>query len=325
MVCDRLVGRAVRLKIVIAGGTGQLGSMLARTRHGAGDEVVVFSRAPSAAPWRVVAWDGRSSGPWEAELDGADVVVNLAGRSVNCRYTPANRAAILESRVDATRALGAAIARAARPPRVWLQSSTATIYAHRFDADNDEDGIIGGGPDAPDTWRFSVDVATAWERAAQEAQVPQTRLVLLRSAMVMSADRGGVFDTMLTLVRRGLGGPAGSGRQYVSWIHGHDWLAALDLLVADDAIRGAVNLAAPQPLPYAAFMRALRAAWGIPIGLPAPGPLLEFGALLMGTETELVLKSRRVVPKRLLAHGFHFDFPEWPAAARDLCAQVRAR
>jgi hypothetical protein len=313
------------VKIIIAGGSGQLGTLLARARQAQGDEVVVLSRAPQAALWRVVAWDARTPGPWAAELDGADVVVNMAGRSVNCRYTPANRRAIMESRVDSVRAVGAAIARAASPPKAWLQMSTATIYAHRFDAPNDEaTGIIGGDePGVPETWRFSIGVATAWERAVDEARVPATRTVKLRSAIVMSPLGGGPFDVLLRLVRLGLGGRAGSGRQYVSWVHDADFVRAIAWIVDHDALQGAVNVAAPNPLPNAEFMRELRAAWGMPLGLPAPSPLLPLGAFAMRTETELILKSRRVVPGTLAASGFSFTFPDWDAAARDLCARVR--
>lgn len=313
------------MKIVIAGGTGHLGSALALERHERGDQVVVLSRQPVPSSWPVVGWDGRSEGAWEREVDGADVVVNLAGRSVNCRYTTANCGAILASRVDPTVAIAAAIGRAANPPPVWLQASTATIYAQRFDGDNDEQGPLGGAePGVPPSWRFSTAVARAWEAAADPALAPRTRVVHMRSAIALGASPGGIFEVLLGLVRHGLGGAAGSGRQYMSWIHERDWLAAVDRLIADESLRGPVNLAAPQPIPYAAFMRALREAWGMPIGLPAPGPILALGTRLMGTESELVLKSRRVIPGVLLARGFAFAFPEWPAAARGLCAQVRA-
>jgi uncharacterized protein len=286
-----------------------VGAILARAF--ADDEVVVIGRGGP------VAWDGRTLGPWASVIDGADVVINLAGRSVNCRYDEANRRAIMDSRVDSTRVLGEAIAQSAHPPRVWLQSSTATIYADRYDAPNDErSGIIGDG--------FSVGVAQAWERAAVESCPSGTRLVLLRSAMVMSPDRGGIFDVLLGLVRRRLGGSAAGGRQYVSWIHGEDFARALRFLIEHE-LEGPVNVAAPNPLPYAEFMRALRDAWGTRIGLPATRWMLELGAWAMRTETELVLKSRRVVPARLAEAGFAFGYPDWPAAARDLVDDWRAR
>jgi hypothetical protein len=316
------------MKVVIPGGSGQVGAMLARSLGGAGHDVVVLSRSGAAPPGaRAARWDGRSLGPWAAEeVDGADVVINLAGRSVDCRYGEANRRAIMDSRVESTRVVGQAIARASAPPRVWLQMSTATIYAHRFDPPHDErTGVLGGDePGVPDTWRFSIDVARAWERAAEQAPIPAaTRLVLLRSAMVMSPDRGGVFDVLLRLVRLGLGGAAAGGRQYVSWIHEHDFTRAVEWLVAHDEVTGPVNLASPNPLPHRDFMRALRQAWGMPVGLPATRWMLEAGALLLRTETELILKSRRVVPGLLTENGFDFEQPDWPAAARDLVGRRR--
>ena len=316
------------MRIVLPGGTGQVGTILARSLRAEGHDVVILSRSPARSPYAAVFhWDARTLGPWKAVIDGADVVINLAGRNVNCRYNDANRRAIMDSRVESTRVLGEAIARAARPPRVWLQSSTATIYAHRLDAPNDErSGIIGGSePGVPASWRFSIEVAKAWEREATSVTLPKTRLVLLRSAMVMSPDRGGIFDTLLRLVRLGLGGSPAGGRQFVSWIHDHDFVRVVRWLIDREDVDGVVNVAAPDPLPFRDFMRALRRAWGMPIGLPATRWMLEIGAFLMRTETELVLKSRRVVPGRLLEAGFGFDQPTWPEASRDLCARVRAR
>jgi uncharacterized protein len=313
------------MKIVIPGGTGQVGVVLARAFQRDGHEVVVLSRSGTAGPWRAVRWDAETLGDWAREIEGADVVINLAGRSVNCRYNDENRKTIVDSRVKSTTALGKAIAQAKRPPRVWLQASTATIYAHRYDAPNDEaTGILGGGEaSAPDTWRFSIDVARAWERAADEAQTPQTRKVLLRSAMVMSPDPDGIFDTLLRLVRFGLGGTSGDGRQYISWIDDEDFVRAVYWLIEHGEMAGPVNLAAPEPLPNAAFMRTLREAWGTRIGLPATAWMLEIGAVFLRTETELILKSRRVVPGRLLSSGFSFRFPAWRAAAEDLCRRWR--
>ena len=313
------------MKVVIPGGTGQVGGLLARSLRSAGHDVVVISRA-GGGDGRGVRWDGRTLGPWATELDGADVVINLAGRSVDCRYDARHRREILRSRVDSTRAVGLAIARAARPPRVWLQMSTATIYAHRFDAANDEaTGLIGGDePGVPAYWRFSVDLARSWEQAQAEATTPATRKVALRTTMVMSPDRGGVFDVLLGLTRRGLGGPIAGGRQWLSWIHGGDFVRAVSLLIERADISGPVNLAAPHPLPQRAFMAALRAAWGRRVGLPVTRWMAEIGAFFLRTDTELVLKSRRVAPGRLLDAGFAFEFPEWPAAAADLVARWRA-
>ena len=314
------------MKIVLPGGSGQVGTLLARAFQKDGHEVVVLSRKPYKAPWRVVLWDAETLGDWAGEVSGADAVINLAGRSVNCRYTPGNRRLIKESRVLSTQAVGQAIALAKQPPKVWLQSSTATIYAHRYDAPNDEmTGILGGAePDVPDTWRFSIEVARAWEQAVDDADTPHTRKVKMRSAMVMDPDPGGVFDVLLGLVRHGLGGTEGNGRQYLSWIHGADFVRAVYWIMEREQLNEAINLSSPNPLPNAEFLRVLRDAWGAPLGLPAPEWLLQIGTFLLQTETELVLKSRRVVPTRLLGDGFVFQFSGWPEAAQDLCRQWRS-
>lgn len=316
------------MKVVIPGGSGQVGTILARAFHARADEVVVLGRAPIAAlPWRSVQWSAPSDGDWRSEIDGADVVINLAGRNVNCRYNAANRREILDSRVESTRAVGCAIAAAKHAPSLWIQASTATIYAHRYDAGNDEaSGIIGGDePGAPDTWRFSIEVAKAWERELDAAPTPRTRKIALRSAMTMSPDPAGIFDVLMGLVKRGLGGRAGDGRQYVSWIHHRDFVRAVEWLIANPRLHGPINVTAPNPLPNAEFMRELRAAAGARIGLPATRWMLELGAVFMRTETELILKSRRVVPGRLLADGFRFEHADWPAAARDLVAAWRSQ
>ncbi|GES32295.1 DUF1731 domain-containing protein [Streptomyces angustmyceticus] len=311
------------MKIVIPGGTGQVGGILNRALSAAGHEVVVLTRRPVRDG--EVRWDGATRGAWEAAVDGSDVVINLAGRSVSCRYTPDNLREMMASRVDSARVVGEAIAAAARPPRVWLQMSTATVYAHRFDAPNDEaTGVVGGAEaGVPGYWAYSVEIARAWERAQEEAATPKTRKVALRSAMVMSPDRGGVFDVLLWLARLGLGGPVAGGAQYVSWIHDRDVVRAVEFLIGSD-LCGPVNLAAPAPLPQRAFMRALRAAWGVPVGLPATKWMAELGAFALRSDTELLLKSRRVVPGRLLDAGFAFGYDEWRGAADDLVRRVRA-
>jgi hypothetical protein len=313
------------MKIVIPGGTGQVGNVLARAFLAQGHEVVVLSRGSEGVA-RTVRWDGRTVGAWASELDGADAVINLAGRSVNCRYTPENLREMKHSRVDSTRAVGQAIAQARRPPRVWLQMSTATLYAHRFDAPNDEStGQIGGNePDAPGYWRLSIDIAKAWEETQQQANTPGTRKVALRTSMVMSPDREGVFDVLLRLVRMRLGGPAAGGRQFMSWIHDQDFVRAIQFLLEREDLEGPINLAAPHPLPQREFMAELRAVWGAKLGLPAAKWMLEVGAFFLRTDTELLLKSRRVVPGRLLEAGFVFNFPEWRLAARDLVERWKA-
>ncbi|ATL33113.1 TIGR01777 family oxidoreductase [Streptomyces formicae] len=311
------------MKIVIPGGTGQVGAVLNRALTAAGHEVVVLTRRPQGE--REIRWDGRTTGPWVETLDGSDVVINLAGRSVSCRYTATNLRAMMDSRVHSAEVVGEAIAAASRPPRIWLQMSTATIYAHRFDAPHDEaTGVIGGGePGVPGYWAYSVEIAKNWEQAQERAETPHTRKVALRSAMVMSPDPGGVFDVLLRLARLGLGGPVAGGAQYVSWIHAADFVRAVEFLIDRDDIAGPVNLAAPEPLPHRAFMRALRTAWGVPVGLPATKWMAELGAFALRSDTELLLKSRRVVPGRLREAGFAFDHADWPEAADDLVRRVR--
>jgi uncharacterized protein (TIGR01777 family) len=311
------------VKIVIPGGTGQVGTVLYRALTAAGHEVVVLTRRPTRE--HEISWDGENLGPWAQVIDGSDMVINLAGRSVSCRYTPANLRAMMDSRVHSARVVGEAIAAAVRPPRVWLQMSTATVYAHRYDAPNDEaTGVIGGDePGVPGYWSYSVEIAKAWELAQERAETPHTRKVALRSAMVMSPDRGGVFDVLLRLARLGLGGPVAGGAQYVSWIHDLDFVRAVEFLVDRDELAGPVNLASPGPLPQRALMRVLRAAWGVPVGLPATKWMAELGAFALRSDTELLLKSRRVVPGRLQAEGFVFEHPQWPEAAVDLVRRVR--
>jgi len=316
-----------KIRLVLPGGSGQVGTILARHFQAQGHAVTVLARDVKPAPWRVVAWDGATPGDWTAELEGADLVINLAGRNVNCRYTPENRRAIMESRVRSTRVIGQTIAKLARPPKIWMNMSTATIYRHAFDRAMDEaTGEIGGKePDAPAKWAFSIKVATSWEDALFSSATPGTRKIALRAAMVMSPDRGGVFDTLLRLVRFGLGGASGSGKQFMSWIHDRDFVRSIDHLIAHEEFDGAVNIAAPNPVPNAEFMAVLRRAWGTRVGLPAAEWMLAIGTIFLRTETELILKSRRVVPGRLAESGFAFDFPDWGVAAKDLVERWRAR
>ncbi|MGH8018084.1 MAG: epimerase [Opitutaceae bacterium] len=312
------------MKIILPGGTGQLGRILTREFTRAGHECVLLTRHPTrpSGPARAVAWDGHTLGPWADELDGAGVVVNLAGRIVDCRYSAANLEELMRSRVDSTRVVGEAIAIARRPPRVWLQASTATIYAHRHDAPNDEhSGRIGGAePGVPALWQRSVEIGLAWEAALAAARTPDTRRIALRTTMVMSAEKGGAFSAFAGLCRIGLG-RHGSGRQFVSWIHEYDFAAAINWLIAHEELDGPINIGAPDPLPNRDFVAAIHRALGSRLAVPIPVWLLEIGAFFRRTETELLLKSRRVTPARLLENGFVFRFPSWPEAARELIAR----
>jgi uncharacterized protein (TIGR01777 family) len=230
-----------------------------------------------------------------------------------------------DSRVESARVIGKAIDRSVNPPSIWLQMSTATIYSHRFDVANDEaTGRIGGNePGIPAYWAYSIKIATAWERAQREAETPHTRKVALRAAMVMSPDSGGVFDTLHTMTLLGVGGAIAGGRQYVSWIHERDFVRAMRWLLDHREIVGAVNLAAPNPLPQREFQCVLREALGVRVGLPATRWMAEIGAFMLRSDTELLLKSRRVVPGRLVAAGFEFEYPRWSEAARDLVQRRR--
>lgn len=316
------------MKTIIAGGRGHVGAVLLRAFAAKGIETVVLSRStrPIKNATRVVEWDGETLGDWQHEIDGADVVINLAGRSVDCRYHARNLADMLESRLRSTSVIGEAITAARKPPTVWLQAGTATIYAHRYDAANDETaGIIGGNePGSPPKWNASVGIARAWEVALERAETPHTRKVMMRSAMVMSADKGSVFDVLATLARRGLGGTIGDGKQFVSWVHEDDFVKAVGWLIKHDEFEGAVNIAAPEPLPNRDFMRILREACGRTWGLPTPNWLLEIGCWALRTESELVLKSRRVVSGRLANSGFEFAYEKWDDAVRDLVERSSA-
>ena len=307
----------MKQRIIIAGGSGFLGTALARRFAARGDEVMVLTRAakPRTDGVREISWGAKTAGDWAALVDGAGVVLNLTGKSVDCRYTEENRRAIIASRVDSTRAIGEAIARCAKPPRVWLNASSATLYKHAPDHPADESSPTGATPEAHDA--FSIEVIREWERALDEARTPDTRKVALRITMVFGPTVG-VFPVLRRLTRFGLGGRMGSGRQFVSWIHEEDFCRAIEWLIERDDLNGPVNLAAPNPLTNAEMMRLMRQACGMPVGLPATEWMLEIGAFFLRTETELILKSRRVVPGRLLASGFQFHFPSLEKALGDL-------
>jgi uncharacterized protein (TIGR01777 family) len=313
---------AERNRIILPGGGGFLGRHLAGFFVDQDYDVVVLSRhaRPDAPGVRHLVWDGCTLGSWASALDGARAVINLAGRTVNCRYTTKNRREIYDSRLQSTAVIGQAIAACAAPPPVWLNSSSATIYRDADDRPMDEaTGELGTG--------FSVDVCQKWEAALNAAPTPRTRKVALRNAMVFGPGEGGVFEAFRRVVALGLGGTLGRGSQYVSWIHVRDFCRAVQFIMDDDRpdpLQGPVNLASPHPVTNRDFMRTFRQVCHKRIGLPATRWMLEIGAFFLRTETELLLKSRQVVPGRLLASGFRFEFPELQRALEDVVRAHRA-
>jgi len=323
------------LRIVLPGGSGAIGQMLARHFQQQGHHVTVLTRGPYSASWQTVHWDGETVGPWTEYLEGADLCINLAGRSVNCRYTPANRRAIYQSRIHATQLIGKVIAGLADPPSVWMNASAATLYKRTLDANqvdlplDESSAIEQDATNGPDPWSnrrgFTARVVRDWEAAFFAAETPHTRKIALRSAVVLSPTPGSAFGVLSNLVRASLGGKQGNGRQFVTWIHESDYARAVDLLLAHQELAGAFNITAPDPLPNREFMAALRLAWDVPNGIPAPTLAIMLGAIFMRTEPELVLQSCRAIPGRLLRAGFQFEFPEWQKAAEDLVRQWKNR
>lgn len=298
-------------KLIISGGSGFLGSLLTSYFGNRFEEIVLLSRKqkPQYKNIRTVLWDAKSFSGWEAEFENADVVINMAGRSVDCRYTENNKKLIMDSRVESTTIIGKAIARCAQPPSVWLNSSTATIYRHALNKEmTEEQGEIGTG--------FSVSVAKAWEHAFFSSDTTQTRRVALRTSIVLGKN-GGALQPIKKITQLGLGGKQGNGKQKFSWIHEEDFIRSLDFLIQSD-MEGAINIVAPKPTTNTDLMRLMRSTLKVPFGIPSPKPLLEVGAFIIRTETELLLKSRNVVPKRLLEQGFTFKHPILEEALKDL-------
>jgi len=297
-------------KIVIAGGSGFIGKLLAQHLSKT-SKVVVLSRGAASDHNNIktVHWNGRDLANWVDELEGAYAIINLTGKNVNCRYTPQNKKEILDSRLLSTKVLGKAVTLLNNPPKVWIQMSSATIYRHSEDKPNDETfGEIGSD--------FSMDVCRDWERTFNELPLNGTRRVIMRTSIVMGKE-GGALPPLKHLVKLGLGGRQGNGKQMVSWIHQDDVVGIVDWMLNGNA-SGAYNVTSPQPIQNGVLMKHLRRAFGMPLGLPSPKWLLTFGAALIGTETELVLKSRWVIPKRLIQEGYRFRFPMAEGAIKDL-------
>ncbi len=300
--------------VVIIGANGFLGRYLCRHFARTGREVVAIARSRKgwSGDGMFLEWDGKSIGPWAYALEGAELVINLSGRSVNCRYNAANRGEIIRSRVDSTAIVGKAIADCRVPPKLWLNAGTATWYRHAEDKPQDEwHGEAGKG--------FSVEVAQAWEDAFFEAKVPaETRKVAMRIGMVLANEPGTVYDVLTGLTNRAMGGTMGDGKQRLSWIHMEDFLRAVDFIARDPFLDGIVNVTAPDFPTNREWMRSFRETVGMPIGIPAGRRLLGLGAFFMDTETELVLKSRWADPLRLRETGFRWRHAKAADAIADL-------
>lgn len=302
------------MKVVLAGGSGALGRRIAADLHSRGHDVVILTRSPGSRPGhREVPWDGASVGPWAAELAGA-AVVNLAGALVDRRPTPANVALLTRSRVIPTRALAAAAATLDTPPRVWLQMSTLAIYGDGGETVLDENAPVADGPPQ------MAGVARAWEEAC--AGAPAARRVVLRTAVVFDRDTP-ALDRLVGLVRWGLGGRVGSGRQWVSWLHIADLLAVVRRCLDDPDLSGVVHATSPNPVRNAELMAALRRVLRRPPAPPTPAPLVRLGSLVLRTDPALALLGRRCVPARLRAAGFPFAYPDLLPALRDLLDRPR--
>jgi uncharacterized protein (TIGR01777 family) len=318
-------------KIVIAGGSGFIGEELIRY-FGKENEVCILTRnLPGAANnrnryyslkeeetirTRWVQWDGKTIGEWANELDGADLLINLSGKTVNCRYTAKNRAEILSSRIDPVNALGKAIASCKQPPTCWINASSATIYRDARDRAQDEyNGDIISD--------FSVDVCTQWEKALYDQSTPLTRKIALRMAVTLGA--GGVMIPYFNLLKFGLGGHQGDGGQQYSWIHIRDTCRIIEWIFENEELEGSYNASSPFPVTNSVFMKTLRKVTGYKTGLPAFTWMLKMGAFMIGTETELVLKSRWVVPTRILETGFVFCYPFLEEAMGEVVGKVPRR
>ncbi|PUZ27543.1 hypothetical protein GA0116948_103177 [Chitinophaga costaii] len=291
-------------KIIIAGGTGFIGQSLVQY-FGAENDIIVLARHPKENHHRTryVLWDGQRAGAWQQHLEGADLLINLSGKSVNCRYTPENKQAIFDSRTQSTKALSQAVQNLQQPPKVWINAASATIYRYSLDRPMDETtGEIEND--------FSVQVCKQWEQSFNDLTLPHTRKIILRIAVTLGAAEGGVMGPYLALVKYYLGGHQGNGKQMYSWVHIDDVCRMMAWAFENPAAQGVYNCSAPNPVPNRTFMQTLRAATGHHVGLPAPTWMLKIGAWMIGTETELLLKSRWVIPARARAEGYTFKWPE---------------
>jgi len=298
-------------KMIIAAGTGFLGTVLIDFFKESYQEIIVLTRGKSEDKNNIqfVHWNAKSLTGWEHVLENADVLINLAGKSVDCRYTPDNKAAILSSRIDSTRVLNEAVLQCKNPPKHFINSSTATIYRHSEDKQMDEySGEIGDD--------FSMNVSKSWEKVFYQVHTDKTLKTAVRTSIVLGTS-GGAFIPLKRLTQSGFGGKNGNGNQFVSWIHELDFARAIAFII-NNKITGSVNVVSPKPVRNSEFMRKLRKAVGIPFGIPITESMLKIGAKIIQTEPELVLKSRNVVPKRLTENGFTFEYHDIQKAFKNL-------
>nr|WP_294784718.1 TIGR01777 family oxidoreductase [uncultured Flavobacterium sp.] len=298
-------------KLIIAAGTGFLGQVLVNHFKNKFDEIVILTRGKSKTEngIKFVNWNAKTFSGWEKELENATVLINLVGKSVDCRYTKENKKEILWSRIKSTKILNEAVLNCKNPPKHWLNSSTATIYRFSLDKQmNEVDGEIGND--------FSINVALSWEKAFFKTETPRTLKTALRTSIVLGKN-GGALIPLKMLAKIGFGGKQGTGNQFVSWIHEEDFANAVDFIIEKE-MTGVVNVVSPEPIQNTDFMQKLRKAVGFPFGIPLNTFLLEIGSFFIRTETELVLKSRNVIPKRLLENGFQFKFGNIDDAFEDL-------
>jgi uncharacterized protein len=313
-------------KIIIAGGTGFIGQELINW-FGHSNRVIVLTRAKTGAQNNTYSkyhntnatylqWDGKTIGEWATELDGADLLINLVGKSVNCRYTEKNKQEIFDSRTTATNVLGLAVKQAVRPPKLWINAASATIYRNATDRpQNEESGEIGNG--------FSVEVCKLWESTFFEQRTPFTRKVALRIAIALG--NGGVMVPYFNLLKFALGGRQGSGKQMYSWVHITDVCRMVEWIEEHDDIEGTYNCSSPNPVNNSDFMQTLRKVTNTRIGLPAFTWMLHVGAAVIGTEIELLLKSRWVVPTKMMATGFQFTYPYLQDAFKEIISHTPRR
>lgn len=299
-------------KIVIAGGSGFLGNILIQNLKSYVEEIVVLSRTVKTSYENIhfIKWNGKTIAGWSKEVDGCDVLINLSGRSVDCRYNKKNKSEILTSRINSTKVLGKAIQQSTHPPQIWINSSTATIYRHSMDKKmNEVTGELGHG--------FSVEVAKAWEAAFFSFNTPKTRKVALRTSIVLGKE-GGAITPIKNLAKLGFGGKQGNGKQFVSWIHEKDFAKSVLFIIKNENITGVINIVAPTPTTNETLMEKIRHKMAIPFGIPLNRIFLEMGARLINTETELILKSRNVIPTKLIEAGFEHDFSTLDSALDNL-------